>query len=128
MLFKILKELPQEANKDGSVDGKAVLPLIPLDLKDGFIHLSTKDQVEKSLEKFFADDREVYLLHVYGPDNKDEKPKEGTTGNKYRSELKWDWVESRQAYFPHLYGDLLNEDIAKVETLSREEGQNWTYA
>lgn len=127
MLYKILNELPPEAVKDGSVEPKTPLPLIPLDLKDGFIHLSTKEQVAGSLNRFYAGPTQVVILHVDAPGSKDVAAPEGTTGNKYRSKLQWDWVESRKEYFPHLYGDLLNEDIAKTEILKRKDGQEWAY-
>lgn len=127
MLYKILNELPPEARKDGSVDPKTPLPLIPLDLKDGFIHLSTKDQVAGSLNAFYSGPTEVVILHVDGPDSENAEIPEGKTGNKYRSTLKWDWVESRQAYFPHLYGDLTNGDIVKTEVLKRQNGHEWEY-
>ena len=125
MLYKILNNLPAEAAKDGSVDSKTVLPLLPLDLKSGFIHLSTKQQLEGTLNQFFQDVVKVHLLSIDGPDNQSVEIPQGKTGNKYRSEIKWDWADSRQEYFAHIYGDLVNEDIVEVSTLTRQHGHPW---
>lgn len=126
MLYKILDTLPDEAKKDGSVDDFTPLPLIPLDLADGFIHLSCKDQVEGTLNTFFTNVDQVYILSIDAPDSKDKTPEKGKTGNKDRSILKWEWVESRKAWFPHLFGDLLNKDVVDWTLLKRGE-DGWKF-
>jgi uncharacterized protein (DUF952 family) len=122
MLYKILPSLPREALKDGRVPGNAVLPLIPMDLKDGYIHLSSADQVANTLNQFFRDAKQVYILHIDIPDRPGASIPDGRPGNKYRSKLRWEWVESRRAYFPHIYGDLVNEDVRDVQILRRRNG------
>lgn len=122
MIYKILSSLPIEALKDDKMPRNAVLPLIPMDLKDGFIHLSPEDQVAGTLNNYFKDAKQVYILFIDIPDQPGVSIPEGRPGNKYRSKLKWEWVQSRKAYFPHIYGDLVNEDIVDVQILRRRNG------
>lgn len=124
MLYKILSALPAEARKDNGIGPKTVLPLVPLDLKDGFIHLSTEDQLAETLNRFFPSVDQVVILEIDALGDKDAAIPEGKTGNKYRSQIKWEWVESRQSYFPHLYGDLINEDIIGHKVV-KKTGDKW---
>ncbi len=74
-----------EAKDKGRFDGSAD------DCRDGFIHLSTADQLEGTLEKHFAGQEDLALLAV------DAK----SAGERLR------WEPSRGgALFPHLYGPL----------------------
>ena len=63
----------------------------PVDLADGYIHLSTRDQAAEAVAKHFAgQDRLVMVMVDLAP-----------FGEAIR------WEESRGgALFPHLYGDL----------------------
>lgn len=63
----------------------------PVDLADGYIHLSTQDQVQGTLDKHFAGQEglviaEVDLAYVH-------------------DSIKWE-VSRGGALFPHVYGDL----------------------
>ncbi|ANB15249.1 hypothetical protein AWJ20_2875 [Sugiyamaella lignohabitans] len=124
VLYKILNEAPAEAAKDGSVPASTVLPLTPLDAKDGFIHLSTGDQLEGTLNAFFSDSTSVVLLYIDAPNSKESPILEGKTGNRPDSIIKWDWVESRKTYFAHIYGNLTNGDITKVVSITKS-GARW---
>ncbi|WP_142662561.1 DUF952 domain-containing protein [Paracoccus laeviglucosivorans] len=67
----------------------------PVDLADGYIHLSTADQVPGTLAKHFAAERDLRLLAV-----------DTTALEPLR------WEPSRGgALFPHLYRDLTRDDI-----------------
>src|SRR3546814_691764 len=63
----------------------------PVDVADGYIHPSTADQLEGTLAKHFADERDLRIAEVdLGP-----------LGDAVR------WEESRGgALYPHLYGEL----------------------
>jgi uncharacterized protein (DUF952 family) len=126
MIYKILNSLPAEADIDSVVDPEGVIPTTELDAKDGFIHLSVKGEVVPTLNKFFVGINEVYVLYVDIPDDRNAIIDEGAPGNRQDSKLKWEWVESRNAWFPHIYGQLLSKDIVRVEKLTRLNG-NWLF-
>lgn len=126
MLYKILKSLPEEAVRNSSSPPDLVLPLVPMDMRDGFIHLSTKAQVADTLNKYFKDTPKVYILCIDAPDSKDVAIPAQKTGNKYRSLIRWDYVASRNDYFAHLYGDLVNEDIVDIKVLNNP-GTGWQF-
>ena len=71
------------AEAEGRYDGSAD------DRRDGFIHLSARDQLEATAAKYFADADDLLLLAIDGK----------TLGPALR------WEPSRDgALFPHLYG------------------------
>lgn len=77
---------------DGSAD----------DLRDGFIHLSTRDQLAGTIAKHFSGRRDLVLLAI-DPDS---------LGPKLR------WEPSRGgALFPHLYAPLPLAAVIRVEPL-----------
>jgi uncharacterized protein (DUF952 family) len=82
--FKILTEREWAGFRaDGRFDGS------PVDRADGFIHLSTADQVEGTLARHFAGQDGLVLAEV----------DLGALGETVR------WEESRGgALFPHVYG------------------------
>ncbi len=63
----------------------------PVDLADGYIHLSTQDQVQGTLDKHFAGQDGLVIAEV------DLAP--------LQSLIKWVVTRGR-ALFPHIYGDL----------------------
>ena len=67
----------------------------PIDLADGYIHLSTGAQVAETLGKHFAGESDLHLLAV---------DSDGLTG------LQWEPSRGGQL-FPHLYRDLRTTDI-----------------
>ena len=85
-LYKILPApLWREAERAGRFRGSEV------DLRDGFIHFSTAEQVEETAHKHFAGQDDLLLVRV-------EAAKLGDA-------LKWE-PSRGGALFPHLYGDL----------------------
>lgn len=68
----------------------------PVDLADGYIHLSTREQLEETLAKHFGGAAGLHLLAV----------DTDALGDALR------WEPSRGgALFPHLYRPLLSEDV-----------------
>jgi uncharacterized protein (DUF952 family) len=63
----------------------------PVDLVDGYIHMSTADQLEETLSKHFAGQTGLVIAEV------DLKALKGC--------VKWE-VSRGGAFFPHLYGTL----------------------
>ena len=63
----------------------------PLDLADGFIHLSTAAQAQETASKHFAGQADLVVLEVEADD--------------LGAALKWE-ASRGGALFPHLYGEL----------------------
>ncbi|MCB0414614.1 MAG: DUF952 domain-containing protein [Bdellovibrionales bacterium] len=81
--FKILREKEWlEFKQNGDFSGSEH------DQRDGFIHLSSKDQVERTKEKYFANE-DVYIVEF----NVDD----------FGNDIKWE-KSSEGIQFPHLYG------------------------
>lgn len=79
----------------------------PIDLTDGYIHISTGEQVAETVSKYFADEEGLQILAL-DPDTLGEALK---------------WEPSRGgALFPHLYRVLTMADIAWVKSLPLEGG------
>jgi uncharacterized protein (DUF952 family) len=78
----------------------------PVDLADGYIHLSTADQLTETVDKHFAGQSD---LHVAAVDL-------GAFGEA----LKWEEARGGQV-FPHLYGPLLLETVIAYSPLARDE-------
>ena len=67
----------------------------PVDLADGYIHLSTAAQLAGTLAKHFSNERDLHLLALDSTDLTDLK-----------------WEPSRGGdLFPHLYRDLHQSDL-----------------
>ena len=84
--------------RDGRFDGA------PVDLADGYIHLSTEAQLTETVDKHFAEQSD---LHVAAVDL-------GSFGDTLK------WEESRGGQlFPHLYEPLLLETVIAYGPLER---------
>ena len=85
--------------RDGSFAGA------PVDLADGYLHMSTADQLTETVDKHFAGQSD---LHVAAVDL-------GSFGESLR------WEESRGGQlFPHLYGPLLLDTVIAYSPLERD--------
>lgn len=74
----------------------------PVDLADGFIHLSTAVQVRETAAKHFAGEGDLLLVAVAAAD--------------VESQLRWE-PSRGGALFPHVYGDLLLSAVRMVTPL-----------
>lgn len=85
--------------RDGRFDGA------PVDVADGYIHLSNADQLTETVDKHFAGQDDLYVAAV----------DLGSFGNSLK------WEESRGGQrFPHLYGPLLLETVIAYSPLERD--------
>ena len=107
-----MTERPQTAYKVLTADEMAAFERdgrfagAPVDLADGYIHLSTADQLTETVDKHFAGQTD---LHVAAVDL-------GSFGDSLR------WEESRGGQlFPHLYAPLLLETVIAYGPLERDE-------
>lgn len=76
----------------------------PIDVEDGYIHLSTADQLTETVDKHFAGEDDLHIAAV-------------DLGSFGRS-LKWEESRGGQL-FPHLYGPLLLETVIAYGPLER---------
>ncbi|MDR6127226.1 uncharacterized protein (DUF952 family) [Sphingomonas sp. SORGH_AS802] len=99
--YKVLTaEQMATLERDGRFQGA------PVDLADGYVHLSTADQLTETVDKHFAGQSD---LHVAAVDL-------GSFGESLK------WEESRGGQlFPHLYGPLLLETVVAYGPLERNE-------
>ncbi|MFI5909150.1 DUF952 domain-containing protein [Dactylosporangium sp. NPDC051541] len=70
----------------------------PLDQADGFVHLSTSEQVHRTATRFFADEPDLIVLSI------DPEP--------FGESLKWE--TNNHGTFPHLYSHLPMTAVSKI--------------
>jgi uncharacterized protein (DUF952 family) len=68
----------------------------PIDLADGYIHLSTAEQLEETLTKHFAGQSGLVVAEI--------------TLDRFGDTLKWE-VSRGGALFPHVYEPLVMGDV-----------------
>lgn len=80
--------------------GSGVVPKREIDLKDGYVHLSTRDQVLETARLHFAGADDLLALEI---------PLE-----RIGAGVKFELAPKRGEAFPHLYRDLRREDVVAV--------------
>ena len=86
--------------RDGSFAGA------PIDLADGYMHLSTCEQLTDTVDKHFAGQDDLYVAAV--------------DLGAFASSLKWEESRGGQL-FPHLYGPLPLETVVAYGKLQRND-------
>ena len=103
-IYKILRELEwKEAQESGQI-------ITDLDNQDGFIHLSTASQLAATLAFFFKDSDYLQLLQL-DLDKIDVK--------KLIYEAPYSNEGKRKSAFPHLYSQLMTNQISESWTIER---------
>jgi len=94
LLYKVLRAAEwREAQTQGAVAGSAD------DLRDGFIHLSTRGQLAGTLDRHFAGETGLIVLEI--------------AADRLNADLQWE--PSRDgALFPHLYGVLPLDAVVRT--------------
>lgn len=67
---------------------------------EGFIHGSTAEQLEVSIDLYYKEEPEVWVLKI--------------ESSKLQSELKYEPASSRNGFFPHIYGPLNKDAIVEI--------------
>ena len=94
------------ASQMAALETDRVFAGAPIDLADGYIHLSTADQLTETVDKHFSGQAD---LHVAAVDL-------GSLGEAVR------WEESRGGQlFPHLYSALPIDAVTAYGQLQRDE-------
>ncbi len=104
-LYKIVTQADwQIAQRTGFV------PMSTVDIRDGFIHLSTVTQYITTANLYFSEDNPPLVIEF--------------DSTQLGGELRWEWSEQRQADFPHLYTTQLSVTAADaiVELMVTEQG------
>lgn len=96
-LYKIISREDWEAAQQ-----KGVLEGAGIDLRDGYIHLSTADQTPETLRLHFAGRTDLIILQL--------------ESSQFGDELKWEEARGGQQ-FPHLYAPLDVSKVLKCEML-----------
>jgi uncharacterized protein (DUF952 family) len=97
IIYKILPApLWDEAQRTGIFRGSEV------DLRDGYIHFSTRKQAAETAARHFAGRRDLMLLHV--------------DANALGDALKWEPARGG-ALFPHLYAPLQVAHVIRADPL-----------
>lgn len=100
MLYKIMPAALWASAADA-------MPWAPVDVADGFVHLSSASQVRETARRHFAGQRDLVLLEV--------DPSALPEGA-----LRWE-VSRGGALFPHVYGDVPVAAIVRVTPLTADE-------
>lgn len=97
-VYKVLRQSEwNELNTNGSFAGS------PDDLRDGFMHMSPANQVERIIKKYFSKDRPIYIVKL--------------AKKEFLDLLTWEMIHSGDIY-PHLYNrPLYLEDMDSVKVL-----------
>jgi uncharacterized protein (DUF952 family) len=98
--YKVLTAEQMTALEAGTFEGA------PVDLADGYIHLSTRDQLTETVDRHFAGQTD---LHVAAVDLE-----------AHGDAIKWE-VSRGGTEFPHLYGRLTLETVVAYSPLERED-------
>ena len=86
--------------RDGTFTGA------PVDLKDGYVHLSTADQLAETIDKHFTGQADLHIVAV--------------DLAAYADKLRWEPSRGGQL-FPHLYAPLLLETAVAYSPLERHD-------
>lgn len=98
--YKVLTDAEMKELETGAFTGSAV------DRADGFIHLSTADQLTETVDRHFAGQAGLWVAAV-------DLAAEGQS-------VKWE-PSRGGALFPHLYGALLLETVVAYGPLERDD-------
>lgn len=98
--YKVLTADQMIALEAGTFAGAAV------DLADGYIHMSTRDQLTETVDKHFAGQSDLWIAAV--------------DLDALGDAVKWE-VSRGGAEFPHLYGRLTLETVVAYSPLERED-------
>jgi uncharacterized protein (DUF952 family) len=104
LIFKIVPRAEWES-ESGDYHGSAH------DMADGFLHFSTAAQLTETLQRYYTGQDDLMLVAV----------DTGALGEA----LKWEFSESRDEDFPHLYGPLRCDAIKWARPIAKDEARTF---
>eukprot|EP01114_Cavostelium_apophysatum_P024482 TRINITY_DN9594_c0_g1_i1.p1 TRINITY_DN9594_c0_g1~~TRINITY_DN9594_c0_g1_i1.p1 ORF type:complete len:457 (+),score=89.91 TRINITY_DN9594_c0_g1_i1:112-1371(+) len=99
-VYKILNGVPAPSD---------VVDMTDLDRKDGYMHLSTKDQLVSTIAKYYADQQQITVYKV--------------DFSAIAKNVKWE--QAARGVFPHLYGELKSTFVSDAKTFERPPDKRW---
>ena len=101
--YKVLTQAEMDAlEADGSFAGA------PVDLADGYIHLSTAEQLTQTVDKHFAGQDDLHIVAV--------------DLDALADAVRWEESRGGQS-FPHLYGKLALDAVVAYSPLERDDAR-----
>jgi uncharacterized protein (DUF952 family) len=94
-----------------AAEGLGAFARSPDDIRDGFIHFSSAEQLRGTLEKYFGNEDEIIIVSF--------------DAQGFGDDLKWE-VSRGGMKFPHLYVDLSLEVALQVTRLTRDSSGELT--
>ena len=104
-MAQICKIMPREEWEESLGAGKAYVAVSEADLRDGYLHCSSPDQVPGTLAKWYADMDRVLVVTI--------------DTARLGSEVKWE-PNAVGELFPHIYGSIAPEAVVDVANLRRD--------
>ncbi|MXY76682.1 MAG: DUF952 domain-containing protein [Acidimicrobiia bacterium] len=104
-MAEVCKIMTPEEWEESIAAGKAYVAVSEADLRDGYLHCSSADQVPGTLAKWYGAMDSVVVVTV--------------DTAKLDSEVKWE-PNAVGELFPHIYGAIGPEAVAGVEKLRRD--------
>jgi uncharacterized protein (DUF952 family) len=98
MIYHVITKNDWETAQEQGFYEAASLPI------EGFMHCSTKNQVEGVLERYYKNVPDLLLLHI------DE--------TKLTALLKYEVASSVNQEFPHIFGRLNLDAVIKIEAIN----------
>ena len=102
---QVCKIMPQEEWDESIGAGKAYVAVSEADLRDGYLHCSSAEQVPGTLAKWYGALDSVMVVTI--------------DTARLRSELKWE-PNAVGELFPHIYGPIGPDAVAGVMKLRRD--------
>jgi uncharacterized protein (DUF952 family) len=94
------------AEQMAALERDAIFAGAPVDLADGYVHLSTAEQLDETVDRHFAGQTDLHIAAV-------DLEAQGSAIH---------WEPSRGgALFPHLYGPLLLETVIAYGPMERDD-------
>ena len=81
----------------------------PIDLADGYVHMSTAEQVKETASKHFVGEDNLFLLAI--------------ETDRLGDDLKWE-VSRGGAEFPHLYREMKLDEVLWAKPLPLKDGRH----
>lgn len=104
-MAQICKIMPQEEWDDSIGAGRAYVAVSEADLRDGYLHCSSPEQVPGTLAKWYSTLDSVMVVTI--------------DTARLGSEVKWE-PNAVGELFPHIYGSIVPEAVEGVARLRRD--------
>lgn len=89
-----------------NAQGTGIVPKRDIDRRDGYMHLSTREQALETARLHFADETDLLALEI--------------PMSAVENDIKFELAPKRGEAFPHLYAPLRVGDVARAIRLERD--------